>query len=235
MITNSLGSGTTSITIPSDKFIQGVNTLQFRESNSYSTKFSWTLYINQGSTPDTFISQFAYDPYGNMTSYTNALNNTTSFGYDTQYHAYLTSITNALNQTVSATYDLSTGLVTSITDAKGNTTSFQYDVLGRVTKRINPDLTEKEAVYNDSNNSITIYDELDHQTIHYFDGLGRLIESEWYLSPLITISRTYTYDYINARQNFTGGGPPVKTGGLKPPPNLILTPSHCLDFSKTPL
>ncbi len=35
--------------------------------------------------------------------------------------------------------------------------------------------------------------------------------------------------------NFTGGGPPVKTGGLKPPPNLILTPSHCLDFSKTPL
>ena len=46
VITDNLGSGTTSITIPSSEFVQGVNTLYFQESNTYSTKFDWTLYID---------------------------------------------------------------------------------------------------------------------------------------------------------------------------------------------
>ncbi len=49
-ITSNLGSGTTSITILAGQFIQGVNTLQFRDSNTCSTTMEWTLYIDQGST-----------------------------------------------------------------------------------------------------------------------------------------------------------------------------------------
>jgi len=89
-----------------------------------------------------------YDSYGNITSITDARGNTTSFGYDAN-HIYLTSLINALSHTTNFTYDFDTGLLTSITDAKGNDSSFEYDILGRITKKINPDLTEKEAVYND--------------------------------------------------------------------------------------
>ncbi len=206
VITNNLSSGTTSITIPADKFIQGVNTLQFRESNSYSTTFSWTLYLNQGSTPDTSISQFTYDSYGNMTSFTNAMGNSISFGFDTQYHAYLTSITNALNNTITATHDFNTGLLTSMTDVEGNTTSFQYDILGRVTKKINPDLTEKEAVYDDLHNCVIIYDELDHYITRSYDGLGRVTRTEWHLSPTVSLTETYTYNYLDKMETVTDSG-----------------------------
>ena len=50
-----------------------------------------------------------------------------------------------------STLKFNTGLITSITDANGNTSSYEYDILGRVTKKINPDLAEKEAIYNDQN------------------------------------------------------------------------------------
>ncbi len=107
------------------------------------------------------------------------------------------SLTNALNQTITATYDLSTGLATSVTDAKGNTTSFEYDLLGRVIKKTFPDLSELEAVYDDQNNKATLYDELDHPVTRYYDGLGRLTKIEWYLSPAVNLTETYTYTYLN--------------------------------------
>ncbi|MBU7029817.1 MAG: RHS repeat protein [Theionarchaea archaeon] len=88
-------------------------------------------------------------------------------------------------------------MVTSITDAEGNTSRFEYDILGRVTKKINPDLTEVEAVYNDQNNYITIYDELDHYIIKYYDGIGRLTKTEWYISPTSFLTETYTYNYLD--------------------------------------
>jgi len=134
IITDNLGSGTTSIAISSSEFVQGVNTLYFQETNTYSTKFDWSLYIDQGSTPEEYTTSLTYDSYGSITSITDALGNTTSFGYDAN-HTYPTSITNALNNTVAATYDSDTGLLTSITDPMGNTTSFEYDILGRVTKK----------------------------------------------------------------------------------------------------
>jgi RHS repeat-associated protein len=195
-ITSNLGSGTTSTTIPASSFVQGLNTLQFQETNTYSTKSEWTLYIDQGSTPEEHITTFTYDTYGNMTSYTDALSNTTLFGFD-QNHIYLASITNALGQTVAVTHDFNTGLLTSMTDTKGNTTSFEYDLLGRVAKKIHPDLSELEAVYDDQNNCITIYDELDHYTIRSYDGIGRLTRTQWYLSPTTFIAETFTHNYLN--------------------------------------
>jgi RHS repeat-associated protein len=193
-ITDNLGSGTTSITIPAADFVQGINTLQFQETNTFSTKFEWTLYINQGSTPEEYLNTFTYDIYGNVTSATDALGNTSYFGYDS-HHIYLTSATDALNHTTTATYDFNTGQVVSMTNAKGNTVFFEYDILGRVKKRINPDFTEKEVIYNDQSNTVTIYDELDHYTIQYYDGIGRLTTCEWYLSPSTYLVETYTYDY----------------------------------------
>jgi RHS repeat-associated protein len=204
-ITDNLGSGTTSITVPASSFVQGVNTLELQESNAFTTKFEWTLYIDQGTTLEVYTSSLTYDTYGNMTSLTDALGNTTLFGYDTN-HIYLISITNALSHTVAATHDFDTGLLTSITDARGNTTSFEYDILGRVTKKIHPDLSELEAIYDDQNNTITLFDELDQKTIHYYDGVGRLTEIEMYLSPTIKLTETYTYNYMDKVRTRTDPG-----------------------------
>jgi len=66
-----------------------------------------------------------------------------------------------------------------------------------VTKKINSDLSEKEAVYDDQNNIATIYDELDHYIMKYYDGLARLTKTEWYLSPTEKLTEIYTYNYQN--------------------------------------
>lgn len=152
--------------------------------------------MDQGTAPEEYINTYTYDDFGKMVSFTDTKNNTTFFTYDS-HHLNLTSITNALNYTITASYDFNTGLLDSMTDAKGNTTSFQYDILGRVLKKIHPDLTELEAVYDDQNNSVTIYDELDQKTMNFYDGLGRLIQIEKYLSPSEKITQTYSYNYLN--------------------------------------
>ncbi|MBU7017062.1 MAG: RHS repeat protein, partial [Theionarchaea archaeon] len=203
-VTSNLGTGTTSTIIPASSLVVGSNTLQFEESKSYSTKFEWVLYLNQDATPEEFTTSFTYDTHGNINSITDALGSTTLLTYDTS-HTYLASITNALNHTIAATYNFNTGLLTSITDAKGITSLFEYDILGRITRKINPDLTEKEAVYNDTNNCVRIYDELDHYTIQYYDGIGRLTKTEAYLSALV-LAEEYTYNYQNNVETHTDSG-----------------------------
>ncbi len=197
-ITANLGTNTTSITIPLEQFIQGVNTVQFRDSNTYSTKFEWTLYMNQGATPQEYITRYSYDSYGNLTSIIDAEGHTKTYSYSANYqYAYLTSITDALGNTTSLSYDFSTGLAMTITTPNGNTSTYQYDLPGRVTRKVNPDLSQKEVVYDDLNNCVTIYDELDHFAKKYYDGLDRLNKVEWYRNGQVYAAETYTYDYLN--------------------------------------
>ncbi|MBU6998115.1 MAG: exo-alpha-sialidase, partial [Theionarchaea archaeon] len=209
-ITDNLGSGTTSTTIPASSFMQGSNTLQLRESNTFSTRFDWVLYIDQGASPEIYTTSYTNDGYGNITSVTDAEGNTTFLGYDSN-HTYLTSITNALNHTLFAAYDSSTGWLSSITDPRGNVSSFQYDAAGRITRKINPDLSESQAVYNDQNNTSTIYDELDHYVIHYYDGLDREIKTERYLSPTVCFTETFSLNYLNRIETRTDPGGHVYT------------------------
>jgi len=166
MVSTNLQDNTVYCSIPVEELISGENTLYFKESSSYTTSFEWSLFIPHAvASIEETTSSFTYDAYGNMLSVTDALGNTTSFGYDAQYHCYLISITNALNNSVTASYDHTRGFLTSVTDLKGNTILYEYDILGRVTKKINSDLSEKEAVYDDQNNYTTVYDELDHKII----------------------------------------------------------------------
>jgi len=207
VITTDLGSSTIYLSVPVEELISGQNTLYFQESSSWVTKFEWTLHVPHAVIPIEDVStEYTYDSYGNLTSVTDALGKTTSYEYDTQYNAYLISITNALNDTVTADYDFTRGFLTSITDARGFTSSFEYDILGRVTKKINPDSTEKEAVYDDQNNMVTVYDELDHKVIQYYDGINRLIKIEWYISETVKLTETYTLNYLDKVKTKTDPG-----------------------------
>ncbi|MGC1120163.1 MAG: hypothetical protein WBA22_03630 [Candidatus Methanofastidiosia archaeon] len=197
-ITDNLGSGTTSTTIPASPFSQGINALQFRESNGYSTRFEWTLYMNQGSTPQTYVSSYACDSFGNVISATDSESQTKNYAYSSSnQYAYLTSVTDALGNTTDVSYEFSTGRILSMTDPKGNCVRYEYDLLGRVTKKINPDSSEREVVYDDLTNSATIYDELDHYVRNYYDGLNRLKTLEWYRDGVLYATESYTYNYLN--------------------------------------
>ena len=60
-------------------------------------------------------TRYAYDPYGRMTSVTNALGKVTAYSY------------------------CDCGPIESVTDALANTTSFYYDALGRLALTVHPD------------------------------------------------------------------------------------------------
>ncbi|MGC1121932.1 MAG: RHS repeat-associated core domain-containing protein, partial [Candidatus Methanofastidiosia archaeon] len=211
-ITDNLGSGTTSTTIPAALFVQGVNSLQFKESNTYSAKFDWTLCIDQGAASEEYVTTYTYDPYGNVTSMTDPRNNSKIYSYSSDYgYAYMTTAIDAIGNTFLISYNYSTGEITSITNRNGYTTSYQYDILGRVTRKINPDLSELEAVYDDVNNCVTIYDELDHFFMRFYDGLNRLTTVRSYSNGQLYASETCTYDYAGNIASRTDPGGNVYT------------------------
>ncbi|MGC1121954.1 MAG: RHS repeat-associated core domain-containing protein [Candidatus Methanofastidiosia archaeon] len=182
----------------------GTHTLNFTESSSQKTKFSWTLYVPVDNTPEPYITTTAYDAYGNAMSLTDPAGHTTTFGYSTDYgYAYMTSTTDALGHTASATYDSSTGRILSSTDPNGNTVTFEYDLLGRITKRIHADLSEVEAVYDDSNLIVTVYDELDHYTKMHYDKIGRLVQTDYYINDALYATEIFTYDYMDKQVSYT--------------------------------
>jgi RHS repeat-associated protein len=205
-IIDNLGSGTTSVTVPASSFVQGVNTLEFQESNIYFTVLEWTLYMDQGDCPEEYTSSYTHDSHGNLTSTINAEGHTTTYEYSADYqHAYLTSRRNIVDGqeiTVSAAYYFDTGLIASKTCACGAVTDYQYDLSGRLTNVIYPLISgeqvraEFEIVYDDVSNTVTIYDENDNMTARYYDGLERLVKEEKYTDSLWAIWQ-YEYNYLN--------------------------------------
>ncbi|MGD2250175.1 MAG: RHS repeat protein [Candidatus Methanofastidiosia archaeon] len=102
-----------------------------------------------------------------QTSITDAEGHTKTYAYSADYsYAYVTSITNDLNNTLSVSYDFDTGCITSVTTRNGDISTYEYDLLGRITKKINP------------------------------DGIGRLTSIEWYNSGQLCATETRAYDYL---------------------------------------
>jgi RHS repeat-associated protein len=211
-ITSDLQNTTTQMTVP---ITDGSHTLHFSESSSFDTKFSWALYVPVDNTPDTYATGTTYDTYGNITSITDAESNIITFTYSPSYsYAYLTEISGTVGTdiiTTKATYDYNRGWITSIQQPKGVATSgydilYTYDLSGRVTKKEFPLLTGQsqrayvEAVYDDTNRTVTIIDQLRHYVVQQHDKLGRLTDAKWYTGTYgsgtlyTTISYTYRYD-----------------------------------------
>jgi RHS repeat-associated protein len=188
-ITSDLQNNTAQIIIPREDIVQE-NTLEFQESSRFTTRFQWTLFVPVIAEPETYHKSYQYDSYGNLVAATNGYG-TVMFEYGPEYqNAYMTAVTDPLGQRISCEYD-TTGNITSITDAEENHYQYEYDLLNRLVKKINPDLSEREAAYDDVNNSVTIYDELDHFVKKYFDGLGRITKTEYG-----QYTERYTYNYL---------------------------------------
>ena len=222
-VTSNLSNSTAKKAVP---ITNGSHTLYFSESSSQNTKFSLYLYVPVDNTPDTYTTTMQYDTYGNMTSMTDAESNTVSFTYSSDYsYAYLTEISGVVGSdtiTTNATYDYYRGWVTSIQEPEGVDIGsgydylYTYDVLGRITKREFPLLSGQsqrsylEAVYDDTNRTVTIIDQLRHYTVQHYDKLGRLTALKLYTgesgSGTLYTTMSYTYQYNDLVQTVTDFG-----------------------------
>ncbi len=211
-VTSNLQNNTAQITVP---ITDGSHTLYFSESSSQNTKFSWRLYVPVDNFPDTYTTSVTYDTHENVTSITDAEFNSVTFTYSSDYSfSYLTEISAVVgNETITtkATYNYYRGWITSIQEPEGAASSgydylYTYDLLGRITKKEFPLLSGQsersylEAVYDDTNRTVTIIGQLRHYITRHYDKLGRLTDIKQYTGQCgsgtlyATISYMYRYD-----------------------------------------
>ncbi len=222
-VSSNLKDGTAQITVP---ITDGSHTLYFSESSSYITKFSWALYVPVDNSPDTYTTTMQYDTYGNVTSITDAESNTVTYTYSSAYSsAYLTETSAVVGNdtiTAKATYDYYRGWITSIQEPEGVKAGsgydylYTYDLLGRVTKEEFPLLPGQsqrsylEAIYDDTNRTITIIDQLRHYITRHYDKLGRLTDVKSYTgtygSGTLYAIMSYTYQYNDLVKTVTDSG-----------------------------
>jgi RHS repeat-associated protein/uncharacterized repeat protein (TIGR01451 family) len=91
------------------------------------------------------LSNYLYDPSGNLIGYTDAAANTYQYAYDGS--GDLTQVVNPLGQTVRMTYGSLSNL-TSITDAANNATQYGYDAAGNLLNIRYPDGTKQSFSYD---------------------------------------------------------------------------------------
>jgi len=134
---------------------------------------------------------WAYDNDLNVTSYTNGLNQVTSYTYDARgnqltvtdaagtttstYNQFgeIITITDALGNTTSITYD-DQGLPASVTDPLSHQTSYASDSRGQLISITDARGKKTSFAYDSAGNLITNTDALGHSTQFVYDARGRL-------------------------------------------------------------
>jgi RHS repeat-associated protein len=132
---------------------------------------------------------------------TDALGNTTRFGYSSTFDgAYLTQTTlpgtGGVQHVTSANYDFNTGLLTSLTDQNGQVFNYHYDNMLRMTESDRPDGGKTTFSYPNPTTverQRTINSSSHDDFIAYMDGLGRMTHSQ-VLTPSGTVRVDNTYD-----------------------------------------
>jgi RHS repeat-associated protein len=146
------------------------------------------------------VEHFAYDSKGLMLTYTDALNNVTTYTYTVH----------------SASNPAPSGLVASVTDARGVTTNFEYNERGQQVAQHFADGSFKEFSYDAFGNLISAANELGNTWNYGYDEFNRLV------SETDPLGSTKIYDYSNGI-GATGKGCGACSSEEKP--TLITLPS----------
>ncbi len=128
----------------------------------------------------------SYDAFGNVSTETDAKNNSTTFGYDTAKNLFRTSETNALSQAVQTTWNAICQAPSQITDQNGLVTTITYDALCREYDRTLPVGSTASTRYlnfgNPNTQSVEVTTDVmtgvQNVEAKYFDGLGQEYLSE---------------------------------------------------------
>jgi RHS repeat-associated protein len=134
-----------------------------------STKPWKSLHRNAADTAD-LETVYAYDSAGNLTSVTDAQNNTTEYRYD-PFDRLIQVIQPGQTVTIYS-YDAQ-GNLTSVTDAEGNFTRYDYDDLGRLVETDSPDTGATLYHYDPAGNLLAKVHN-GKRSAYRYDALGRL-------------------------------------------------------------
>jgi YD repeat-containing protein len=149
----------------------------------------------------------AYDANGNVTSVTDPLNNSRTFGYDSL--GRMTSVKDPLNNETLIEYD-HLGNVTKTTDPRNKSTYLYYAYTscggcggkaGQLTKVKDALNNETLFAYDDNGNQTKVTDALSRDTDYFYDDMNRLTKVE---SPSGSgIYMTVSYDLLGRRFSVT--------------------------------
>jgi RHS repeat-associated protein len=181
-----------------------------------------SAYLNTTTTYyDTGLPQTVTDP---------KLNTAETYGYSSAYnYGLVTSATNALGQTTTYGYDLDSGLVTSVTDPNGQlsgqNTSVTYDSMLRPASVSYPDgghttFSHQETSFPFTETTTTkITSALNSITTASFDGVGRRFQSELVTdvpTPTFNVTHYDAMGRIAVVYNATRCNPPTTNCGTEP-------------------
>lgn len=164
--------------------------------DSYGQINKMTIRGNGQSTPKTSIIQYEYDKNGNVIKTTDAEGNITKAEYNVQGQAV--AVINALGDVKKDYYDAAGNLIQSV-DPLGNTTGYTVDALSRVTQisdALNNNVSYK---YEFSNQGwlITYTNTLGNKTSYQYDVVGNLLQTK---SPMGEKEKQ-TYDNNSRRKS----------------------------------
>lgn len=137
-------------------------------------------YNNEKHLPNVYIdgsgqrTQYAYNSYGELTTITDANNDTTTMTYDSD--GYLMEVEGPLagnDDKTTMTYD-GYGRLYTITDSEGYVLTFNYDAADRLTKITYPDGTAEETKY-DRLDAILLKDRLGRWSQRAYDSMDQLV------------------------------------------------------------
>jgi RHS repeat-associated protein len=192
----------------------------------------------------TVTTSSGFDAYGNQTSSTDELGNTTTYAYDPTFHTYQTQSCNALSQCSAQAWDTVLGLATSATDTAGQVISWSYDPLGRRAVERRPDGSTTATIYVNWGIPGSQYqqDTVSDGTLAglwkqtFVDGIGHTIKTV--RAPDITVVTTYNSQGLVAAVSnpFHAGQAAVYTSytydtlgrqvSLTNPDNTVVTTSY---------
>lgn len=190
---------------------------QFSDGVGSPAVESYTKYDSNGNpvesknllSSDWITTKYEYDLYGNPVKITDANNNDVFLEYNSTYSgAYLTKYIQPLiqesgnvNLSRQFGYNFATGKLLVSVDEVDNRTDYMYDLIGRVVNVTYPTVDgvrcSKEAEYNDSASTVTLYDENDVKVVKYYDGLGRQVLVERYNGAVLYSNESFVYNWQN--------------------------------------
>jgi RHS repeat-associated protein len=188
-----------------------------KDALNNQTSFSWNASSQTETVTDPRNHTWTDTYAGNvLQSRIDPLNNTTSFGTDTNLNQ--TSVTGPAGKSVSLGYDSNGNLtsatstdlnatktlaynskneITSVTDARGKETDYSYDSSGNLTSVVQDGTTIQTNSYNADGTLATSKDGNNHETDYTYDSNGNLTSST---DPL---GKVTSYTYNSAGQPLT--------------------------------
>ncbi|CAK9082491.1 Putative deoxyribonuclease RhsC (DNase RhsC) (Toxin RhsC), partial [Durusdinium trenchii] len=160
-------------------------------------------------TDDRPVTYFKYDKLGNLLFVEDALRNTGTSSFVTEYqydglHRLIKQIDADAGETV-YNYD-AVGNLESLTDPELNTTTWLYDGLNRVTSETNELSLQRSYVYDLVGNLQEYTDRRGLVTEYDYDNLDRLTEERWLDQGVTVHTINYGFDLAN---RMTSGGDTV--------------------------